>query len=1119
MSRLGETFSTKKSNYTTTEQRKIRNELKIRSIKGLIKLARENGKIKDTDTYEEQKKKALNYSARLYNDKIEIKNRKIIKDRKDKKKMNDFISKINRDLQKDGFIKRKHLGKERGKKLMENFKSKKGFYQLKAGNKFYALNTDTILRLTEKFESLFTDEFIAENESDKEIIDIITGDGTIEIKELKMKTGNYKSPTGGGFFKYTHKINADLTPLQIYKEINSENYTMNCFVNCIEQSGKFTDEEINYIKLTMKSHSVRTNQITDFCKKFNCLISIQSLNNDEGRTERVRHYGDKNSDRKLEIGLLDNHYFPKMYIDITKYAIENWDNIKHLKNPHIIYGFNNKGSPKRDVKKKIKSFLLVKLLLEEKEKYLIPIEKCDEIYKTPYYEQTNIITNLDYMDENINYEVKRTKEKDLIPNIFFDTETKPFGIHKAFLMRMAYRNENGIIIKRQFMGENCGMKMLFWISVNVKYNENGIKLLAHNLGYDFRFIGKYVKIKSLLENGSMMLGGDCKFYMNKKKPTLNIKLQDSYALIPEKLSKFADMFNCKSEKEFIPYKMYNDVNVEKRFIELTICYDYCEKQTLSNNIEKGTTIKDMKDDKKLFLENCKRWRCIHNDKVDIVQYMNKYCEIDVDLLLVGYETFKQMIYEATKLNLDNYITISQLAQDYYKSQKCYDDVGELAGVPREYIQKCMVGGRVMPAFNEKQYVIGKIQDNDAVSLYSSAMCRLGGILKGSPKVLQNKTYEFLEKCDGYFTQIKILKVNKLRPRFPLMSRIDENGSRLWTDDMVNYNMYVDKTTLEDLINFQQIEFEIIDGYYYDEGRNENLEPTTRHLFNERLKQKKNKNKIEKIYKLIMNSCYGKNLIKPHEDDVKFIVGKENMEDKLIRNYNNHQETISYDFGEEQDDKYKTYKMKIKKPINEHFNYAPAGVEILSMSKRIMNEVMCLADDNDIPIYYQDTDSMHIDDESVDKLAILFKKKYNRELIGKGLGQFHNDFDSNICDGKSIHSKMFIALGKKVYMDKLTDDNGNVDYHIRMKGVSGKSVKFHSRVDDLEIEELYGKLYKGDAYAFDLACNGNACCFDGKRNGTIETKEQFYRIICFDKDKESKKRKIDEMKETLKGNVI
>lgn len=48
-----------------------------------------------------------------------------------------------------------------------------------------------------------------------------------------------------------------------------------------------------------------------------------------------------------------------------------------------------------------------------------------------------------------------------------------------------------------------------------------------------------------------------------------------------------------------------------------------------------------------------------------------------------------------------------------------------------------------------------------------------------------------------------------------------------------------------------------------------------------------------------------------------------------------------------------------------FNYI--GVLILDMSKRIMNEVMCLAEDLKINIYYTDTDSMHIDKKGLEKL--------------------------------------------------------------------------------------------------------------------------------------------------------
>ena len=66
-----------------------------------------------------------------------------------------------------------------------------------------------------------------------------------------------------------------------------------------------------------------------------------------------------------------------------------------------------------------------------------------------------------------------------------------------------------------------------------------------------------------------------------------------------------------------------------------------------------------------------------------------------------------------------------------------------------------------------------------------------------------------------------------------------------------------------------------------------------------------------------------------------------------------------------------------KSILNHFNYSHCGVEILSMSKRIMNEVMTLAEDGGLNIWYQDTDSMHINYEEVELLALAFKKIQQR----------------------------------------------------------------------------------------------------------------------------------------------
>ena len=66
------------------------------------------------------------------------------------------------------------------------------------------------------------------------------------------------------------------------------------------------------------------------------------------------------------------------------------------------------------------------------------------------------------------------------------------------------------------------------------------------------------------------------------------------------------------------------------------------------------------------------------------------------------------------------------------------------------------------------------------------------------------------------------------------------------------------------------------------------------------------------------------------------------------------------------------------------------------------------------IWRQDTDSIHINCEEVEKLAA-FKKKYNRDLIGEDMLQFHVDFDLDGACG-DIYSTESYLLAKKVYID-------------------------------------------------------------------------------------------------------
>ena len=102
--------------------------------------------------------------------------------------------------------------------------------------------------------------------------------------------------------------------------------------------------------------------------------------------------------------------------------------------------------------------------------------------------------------------------------------------------------------------------------------------------------------------------------------------------------------------------------------------------------------------------------------------------------------------------------------------------------------------------------------------------------------------------------------------FPLTSKLNEDGVREFTNGMNNEIIYTDKACLEDLITFHEAEFEVIDGYYFNSGRNNRINVVIEDLYNLRLRLKKDKNPAQMVIKLLMNSMYGKTILKPVETE-------------------------------------------------------------------------------------------------------------------------------------------------------------------------------------------------------------------------------------------------------------
>ena len=952
----------------------------------------------------------------------------------------------------------------------------------------------------------------------------------VDDDEYKNKDGKIKTKNGGGFFRWLNNTEFDLSRYGVYPNVNPSNYKDNCIIKAL-QVGGLDEDRINLLKSFVINREIPMCKLKKVCEKLNICIRLRKL----GSENKSTIYG-KGNEEIYEIGLLDKHYFIIEKVDFTMYSLKNYDDLcssgLDVNNFKNIYKMKNNKYCRAN-NRFTDSWKAIKYMLENKYEMLLPIAVDENILETQFLDKAFDLDKLEYPEENVMlnevdyekelYKKQRSREW---TKWYFDFETychkvydenivkkieeldvnkkkyhqikkelekkKVISIHKPFMV-CAYSDDGKRIVAT---GDNCGKLFMDLVLANSNVRVSGVEgkegvkkkimLIAHNCGYDYRFLRKYLFMVDEKTKGNGLMNATGKYMNHKTKEMAEIQFKDSLKLISMPLRAFGKCFNLKIEKEVMPYGLYSRKTLRQNWVDVRAARRY------------------LKSDKeyKQFIKNLKKLKLIEKvdgvNLFDMMKYSEYYCLKDCKVLMKGYETFRGWINKALSIDIDSVWTIASLANKYLELQGVYEGVYKLSGLPQVFIQKCVVGGRTMCRDNVKHKVEGvKMADYDGVSLYPSSMVRMKGTLMGVPKVLQANqlNYNFLSSCDGYFIKIKITRVGVKR-HFSLLSEVNENGIRVFHNDMVGKEFYVDMTTLEDWINFQDVDFEVLKGYYYDEGRNPQIRKTLQYLFDKRLEKKKEKNPIQVVYKLIMNASYGKSILKPINTEVKIVDGEKNMKKFLLKYYNYIIEYEKlYDCNK--------WKFKLHKTIEEHFNNAAVGVEILSMSKRIMNEVMCLAEDENLTAYYQDTDSIHMEWDDVKVLKEKFTEKYNRELDGKQLGQFHIDFDledDNGNDCKDVYAEKSIFLGKKCYIDCLvgTNPEGKTirGHHIRMKGIPNSTIKHTANKMGIDLYELYSQLYSGKRIKFDLLENGKRCNFKFHNSGQISSMNKFVREIGF-----------------------
>lgn len=433
-----------------------------------------------------------------------------------------------------------------------------------------------------------------------------------------------------------------------------------------------------------------------------------------------------------------------------------------------------------------------------------------------------------------------------------------------------------------------------------------------------------------------------------------------------------------------------------------------------------------------------------------------------------------------------------------------------------------------------------------------------GFVQGCPKIITEWDNDGMV-YDMFYVRIEITTVGK-ELDFPLLNERGD-GSVKWTNDMVGKRMTVDKYTLQDLLYFHKITYTFINGYYFDEGFNPHINQTIRQLFYSRfqakhqIKQKGGnatsirkiplqdietamrngvvfeewiqeqyneeteeiyKNPLQEVLKLLMNSAYGKMLLKPIETSLHYV-----RKGKLRHHYNKFHHQIKC-----MEASANGWYAKIThyEPIDTHFNEVHIGANVLSIAKRMMMEVMTIGEELGMSAEYTDTDSIQIIEQYVEPIRAEYNSRFGKygkdyyvknDMLGEDLGQFNLDLEMKGC--RDVVGVYGIWLAKKVYVIKLQGINKKTgktqaDYHIRMKGVPGESIKWKSTSEyDGDIMSIYEQLHNDSAECtakdgeiekgiiFDLLRKKN-----GERkfkpefnaNMTITTKQVFERRIRF-----------------------
>lgn len=866
----------------------------------------------------------------------------------------------------------------------------------------------------------------------------------------------------GLYFGYYNTTDIDLSKYQIYREEQDLTNSEHCLIHTLRNAG-IENSLLTRIGTTFQqSNHFLKNELYEISTLIDKKIVLHEY--DTNDTLRKQTYG---TDRKdsIDIALYKNHYFTMEDTKYTYYSTRNYTRCHEYKNPHTITALEKRGDrivPIRDRKANITtSITLIHNLFKSSLFKKIEFKK--------HLTLENVIDMSGIQNEQRPYIFKEKIEHKNTHVFYADTETTrgADGKHSLYMIGVIDEKDDYVFLSKSYLAH----RDMFNYIIAKTQPEDYVICYFHNLKYDSAIISSMFRYTGSVEKSGNIYSIDIRYRGRR------IHLHDSYKLIPVALKNFKDTFKLNIGKaDAIGYSYYS--NDTKNIANITEYSNHLHQKDIP------IFLQALEDNKKLFDYD------ENNNTFDCIEYYKYYLSLDVLVLREGLRSFTRDIGTLTegKINAHNFLTCSSIGHYYASMHGVYNDCYEITGNLRAYISKAIAGGRV---YTNSSFTKTEIKENiaylDIVSLYSASMERLSrthGFVTGSGTYFIG---EQLPPCTYAIIQIQILRINK-KQQMPFIS-IPGTENIIYTNTANNEIVYIDTITLEDYKNFHEIEYKIIDGVYWTGEFNKAIGAVILKLTEERNRYKLLKNdSMSTIIKLIMNSIYGRTILKMSNTTVKYV----DDYNFIISNFDNISSYYNKGYGQ--------YRIKINKMDNS-YNLGHIGTCILSMSKRIMNEIMNTANDHKINCYYQDTDSIHLDNNKINILNEEFKNRYGYYILGNTLGLLQHDFKLENCT--DIVATKAIFLGRKSYIDVIQGIDRDTKelktgYHYRLKGIPNKSILYEAdRNYNGDIYELYRDLAKEKTIEFVLNPTSLLPSFDFKF-GVVYTRPDgsFKRILSF-----------------------